>query len=72
MKMREKEKKESISIFLSEVRSQFKEKYNSYIEWRNQDSERDRARQDKERLLIDIINQEKPTITEADLKKTIN
>ena len=47
------------------MRAQFKEKYSNYIEWRNQDSERDRARQDKERLLIDIINQEKPTIAEV-------
>lgn len=72
MKIREKEKKESISIFFSEVRGQFKQKYNSYIEWRNQDVEKDRTRQDKERLLIDIINQEKPTISEPQLKKTIH
>ncbi len=57
MKIKEKEKKESIAIFFSEVRGQFKEKYSSYIEWRNQDIEKDRTRQDKERLLIDIINQ---------------
>ena len=63
VKMREKEKRESITIFLGEARAQFKEKYSSYIEWRNQDSERDRTRQDKERLLIDIVNQEKPTIS---------
>lgn len=57
MKIKEKEKKESIAIFFSEVRGQFKEKYSSYIEWRNQDIEKDRSRQDKERLLIDIISQ---------------
>lgn len=56
---------------MGEARAQFKEKYSSYIEWRAQDSERDRTRQDKERLLIDIVNQEKPTISEADLKKSI-
>jgi hypothetical protein len=64
MKIREKEKKESISIFFSEVRAQVREKYSSYIEWRTQDVEKDRTRQDKERLLIDIIGQEKPTISE--------
>jgi phage-related minor tail protein len=47
MKIREKEKKESISIFFSEVRGQVKEKYSSYIEWRSQDVEKDRTRQDK-------------------------
>lgn len=33
--------------------------------------EKDRTRQDKERMLIEVINQEKPTISEADLKKNI-
>lgn len=71
MKIREKEKKEAISIFFSEVRAQFKEKYASYVEWRAQDIEKDRTRQDRERQLIDIISQEKPAISEQDLKKSI-
>lgn len=46
-----------MAIFASEARSQFKEKYNTYVEWRAQDSEKDKTRQDKERLLVDIISQ---------------
>lgn len=38
MKLKEKEKREAVAIFASESRSQFKEKYNTYIEWRAQDS----------------------------------
>ena len=33
--------------------------------------EKDKAKEDKERLLIDVISQEKPNITEADLRKNI-
>jgi hypothetical protein len=34
--------------------------------------EKDKAKEDKEKFLIDILSQEKPTISEADLKKNIN
>lgn len=71
VKLREKEKKDALSITFNEARQQLKEKYTAYLDWRAQDVEKDRARQDKERLLIDIIGQEKPTITEADLRKHI-
>lgn len=57
MKLREKEKREAVAIFASEARSQFKEKYSTYVEWRTQDAEKDKTRQDKERLLVDIIGQ---------------
>ena len=47
MKIKEKEKKETVSIFFSEVREQIKDKYTKYIDWRNEDIEKDKAKEDK-------------------------
>ena len=44
MKIKEKEKKETVSIFFSEVREQVKEKYAKYIEWRSADMEKDKVK----------------------------
>ena len=34
--------------------------------------QKDKTKEEKQRFLIDVISQEKPTISEADLKKNIN
>lgn len=47
VKLKEKEKKDALSITFNEARQQLKEKYTAYLDWRAQDVEKDRARQDK-------------------------
>ena len=44
MKIKEKDKKDTISIFFSEIREQIKSQYSKYIDWRNEDMEKDKTK----------------------------
>lgn len=45
--------------------------WKKYISWRIEDQEKDQAKQEKEKAVMDIIKQENQTISEADLDKMI-
>lgn len=40
--------------------------------WRNEDLEKDKVKQEKERTILDILKQEKPSLSETDLDKILN
>jgi hypothetical protein len=48
---------------LEELNRQFKEAWTKYIAWRNEDLEKDKAKQEKERAISEILKQEKPALT---------
>lgn len=72
MKIREKDKKDKLTILLDDLKEHFKSEWTKYLTWRKEDQEKDQVKMEKEKALIDVLKQEKPTISEADLTKIIN
>lgn len=72
MKIREKDKRDKLTILLEDTRSGFIQEWKKYIQWRIEDQEKDQAKQEKEKAVVEILKQEKPTISEADLTKMIS
>lgn len=72
MKIREKDKRDKLTILLEDTRSGFIQEWKKYIQWRIEDQEKDQVKQEKEKAVVEILKQEKPTISEADLTKMIS
>lgn len=72
MKIRQKDKKDKLTILLQDSRTGFNTQWKQYLKFRIEDQEKDKTKQEKEKALIDIVKQEKPTINDNDLAKLIN
>ena len=47
MKIREKDKKDKLTIILDDLKEQFKGEWKKYIDWRKEDQEKDQVRMEK-------------------------
>ena len=71
MKIKEKDKRDKLTILLEDSRNGFVPDWKKYVTWRLEDQEKDQAKLEKEKGVVDIIKQENQTISEADLDKMI-
>ena len=71
MKIKEKDKRDKLTILLEDSRNSFVSDWKKYITWRIEDQEKDQAKLEKEKAVIDIIKQENQTISSADLEKMV-
>lgn len=60
-----------LGLFTTQRLEEFKKGWQDYAKVRNEYFEKSKAKVEKEKVLVDIVRSEKPTLSEADLLKAI-